>query len=85
MQPSIFFPNARHFTISGGSFNSVQGDQLNHNTTVYNVRGNQYNQIIQQEKIEHTEFDEVRLSVHVCEVHLAESLCLHLVPDPEAW
>ena len=111
MQSPAFFPKSKNFSISGGSFSNVQGDQHNHTTyrlrlpnsgnaidatesasfiqesststtTVYHVQGNQYNHVIQRDKIERTEFDDVSGRFCVCEDHLAESLRLHLVPEP---
>ena len=39
MEPaSVFFPDAQDFTITGGSFNNVQGDQHNLNRTTVRLQ-----------------------------------------------
>ncbi|KAL0566215.1 hypothetical protein V5O48_015800 [Marasmius crinis-equi] len=45
-----FFPNAHDFTVEGGTFNSVGGDQVN-----------QITQIIRKKKKKRTEYDEFRV------------------------
>ena len=78
------------FSNSGNAIDATESASLTQGsststTTVYHVQGNQYNQVIQRDKIERTEFDDVSGRFCVCEVHLAESLRLHLVPEPETW
>ena len=55
---SDFFRDARNFTIAGGNFNHVQGDQYNHTTVVTTSRGQRL--FIRGDEEEEAEYDQVR-------------------------
>jgi len=55
-----FFQNARRFTVSGGTFNNVQGDQYNRTTVVKTTQAQRKLHLMGNEE-EEAEYQQVSL------------------------